>query len=577
MLNILDNCNVTIRKKIILSSIFFASIVCCCLLYLVTEIHKNESLINQQLHLLNAQFKAMELQDFAQKAEKKERDNVQLTNDIAASFSFIRYQLYELCVSSLNESEYAAEAENENLKKLLLQWGENDLASSQFLLKKSNDFYQKMLEAANDYADANRILANSKIAESRNIAAEINTRIGALYRLKKEAQEELLTQLAKTAEAGSRADQELKSAADEMVKRSNLLSFVAFITLLSVAILTIIFSMSLISIICPPLNFLKDIVNEINQNSDLRIRTNLQGKNEIALTGVAFDSMIEKFQTIVSKVIYTNEQLNFAVEKTEVIMTETAVNVNAQQSAVEKIALAIYGMSKSVSDVAQYACYAADNAQLANKTASEGNQAIINTISNLQYLSLRITSAGKLVQAVSESSIQIGGIVDVIKGISKQTNLLALNAAIEAARAGEAGRGFAVVADEVRVLAQRTDVSTQQVQSSIELLQNSIKSCVDIISEVVQIAAKGMDQVALTGNAMESINKAISDINIMNSQIVTVTKEQAARSQEINKNIIGIRDASTDTTEHICSTQILREEQKRFSDQLTALVTQFMI
>jgi len=574
MLNTFD---VTIRKKIIVSSILFASTICCCLLYLVISIYKNEDVINQQLSLLNAQFKAIDLQNAAQKEEKTERSYLQLASNISASFSSIRYHLYELSVGWLNESEDAAEAESQRLKKLLAAWGEDHKDSSQFLFKKSDDFYQKMLEAVDQYVGGNRVLGNSKLAEARKMASEIDAHLVEIFRTKKESQEKLLSQLSKTNEAVIITSQDLKTAAHQMAQRSRVLSSIAFITLIGVAILTITFGVHLVSIICPPLNHLKDIVNEINQNSDLRVRSKAEGKNEIAMIGIAIDDMMKKFQQIVSKVTGTSERLNLASEKTKTIMSETSRKVNAQQHAVEKVALAISDMSASINEVAQYSCDAADNAQLANKTALDGKQVILDTISNLQKLSLLIANAGTLIEDVAAKSAQIGGVINVIKNISKQTNLLALNAEIEAARAGDAGRGFAVVADEVRMLSQKTHISTQEIQSTINILQDSVKSGVSILAQVVENAAQGMNQVALAGDAMTSINKAVSDINIMNAQIMTATKKQAINSQEINKNIANIKDASLHTTENIGSTQALCEEQKQFSDQLNVLVKQFIV
>jgi methyl-accepting chemotaxis protein len=192
-------------------------------------------------------------------------------------------------------------------------------------------------------------------------------------------------------------------------------------------------------------------------------------------------------------------------------------------------------------------------------------------------LAAEIESASEVIRNLEKDSNQIGSILDVIKGIAEQTNLLALNAAIEAARAGEQGRGFAVVADEVRTLASRTQESTEEIQSMIEKLQSGAKVAVSVMSDSRKYADDSVSHAKSAGEALEMITQSISTITEMNTQIATAAEEQSAVSEEINGNIVNINHAAEEAAEGANSTSTESERLAEMAKELQLLVHQFKI
>ena len=218
--------------------------------------------------------------------------------------------------------------------------------------------------------------------------------------------------------------------------------------------------------------------------------------------------------------------------------------INTQNAQTEQAATAVTEMTQTIQEVASNAQHAAGAASDADIKANEGYQLVRNAIDSTNSLNQGMTSASDSITKLEASAVNIGSVVDVIRGISEQTNLLALNAAIEAARAGEQGRGFAVVADEVRSLAQRTQDSTSEIQSIIEELQTDTKSAVDINTRGQELSNKVSDEINKAGDALQSIVQSVSEITGMNDQIATAAEQQSAVSESITQNIIVISDHS---------------------------------
>ncbi len=214
---------------------------------------------------------------------------------------------------------------------------------------------------------------------------------------------------------------------------------------------------------------------------------------------------------------------------------QTKQNIVEQQSQTQQIAAAIHQFTATVHEVAQSAGLAAEASEEAEQAAMQGRKVVEENIAMIEGLSNDLQKMLAAMQLLAKDSEDIGSVVDVIQSISEQTNLLALNAAIEAARAGEQGRGFAVVADEVRTLASRTQESTKQILQTVQRLQQSSRDSANLIEQGVSGASKAVEKARLAGTALSQITANVDRISTMNTQIATASEEQSAVTEEINK------------------------------------------
>jgi methyl-accepting chemotaxis protein len=241
------------------------------------------------------------------------------------------------------------------------------------------------------------------------------------------------------------------------------------------------------------------------------------------------------------------------------------------------VATAINQMSAKVQEVARNAVEAASAAQQADQTFNEGKLVVDRVIGAIGDLSNEVEKASGVIKQLETESNNIGSVLDVIKSIAEQTNLLALNAAIEAARAGEQGRGFAVVADEVRTLAGRTQSSTQEIEEMISKLQAGTSNAVKVMDQGMSMSRVGVDQAALAGEALQTINTAVEHISVMNSQIASAAEEQSSVTEEINRSIISINQVADQTSSGAQQTAAASDDLAKLTEQLKGLVDHFKV
>ncbi len=319
-------------------------------------------------------------------------------------------------------------------------------------------------------------------------------------------------------------------------------------------------------------------MNEIAEGEgDLTRRLDETGDNEISRLARAFNNFAEKVRLTVSQVYGSTTQLASAAEEMSAITVETTRGTTQQQSETAQVVTAMNQMTATVQEVARHATDAAEAASSADTASAEGKQVVMDTMRAIENLSSEVHSAATVISQLETDSENIGTVLDVIKGIAEQTNLLALNAAIEAARAGEQGRGFAVVADEVRTLASKTQQSTQEIQDMIEKLQQGAMSAVKVMDDSRQKAEETVAQAARAGVSLEAITEAVARIKDMNAQIATAAEEQSAVSEEINRNVVSISDIVNHTAEGAQQTAVASEELASLAGQLQQLVNQFKV
>ncbi len=310
---------------------------------------------------------------------------------------------------------------------------------------------------------------------------------------------------------------------------------------------------------------------------DLSARVTHTGNDELSQVAGAFNKMADKFKSSLGEVSGATAQLAAAAEELSAISAETNQGISQQQSETAQVATAMNEMSTTVHDVARNATQAAQATQGADAEAQRGKQVVKENIKAIDALATEVERAAQVIQKLEAESASIGTVVDVIRGIAEQTNLLALNAAIEAARAGEQGRGFAVVADEVRTLASRTQQSTQEIQQMIQRLQTGAGEAVKVMVEGRNRAQVSVKQAAQAGESLESITRAVANIADLNTQIASAAEEQSSVAEEINRNIITISQVGQQTSQASQQTMVASEELARLAARLQNVVSQFRV
>ncbi|MEH0389024.1 methyl-accepting chemotaxis protein [Vibrio mimicus] len=282
-------------------------------------------------------------------------------------------------------------------------------------------------------------------------------------------------------------------------------------------------------------------------DGDLTQRIPVTGSDEFSDIAEYVNRIVSSFQHVISNNRHSISALASAAEQNASVAMQTKQNIVEQQSQTQQIATAIHQFTATVHEVAQSAGLAAEASEEAEQAAAQGRKVVNENIAMIEGLSNDLQQMLEAMQLLAKDSEDIGSVVDVIQGISEQTNLLALNAAIEAARAGEQGRGFAVVADEVRTLASRTQESTKQILQTVQRLQQSSRDSTQMIEQGVDSASKAVEKARLAGTALSQISANVDRISNMNTQIATASEEQSAVTEEINKNISAISEISNQT------------------------------
>ncbi|KRW68390.1 methyl-accepting chemotaxis protein [Stutzerimonas nitrititolerans] len=308
---------------------------------------------------------------------------------------------------------------------------------------------------------------------------------------------------------------------------------------------------------------------------DLTRRLEERGRNEVAELGQAFNQFAEKVRRLVSEVAGSTSQVAAAAEEMSAITDEFNRDVAQQRHEIEQVATAMNEMTATVQDVARNAAQAAASAQAADREAQQGQQVVHETVSSIESVSVEVEHTASAIQRLEADSQNISAVLEVIRGVAEQTNLLALNAAIEAARAGEQGRGFAVVADEVRTLASRTQQSTLEIQQVIEQLQSGARNAAEVMHRGRAQVDSSVLQAQQAGSSLTSITSAVASISDMNVQIASAAEQQSAVSDEISQNVVNINQVADRVTEAAGQTAQASSQLAHLAAGLQSLVGQF--
>lgn len=350
------------------------------------------------------------------------------------------------------------------------------------------------------------------------------------------------------------------------------------IMLLVILALCLFIVVRIIRSIVRPIKKTTEAMNNIaSGDGDLTQRLKSKGNDELAALSVAFNTFTENVQGVIKQMSANGNQVVTQTEQLELVCEQSSRAMQQNRQETEQVATAVYQMSATINEVAQNASEASNSVNLVKDKAHNAQMVVEQSIKAIDSLAGSVEKASETIQQLASETENIGSILDVIRGIADQTNLLALNAAIEAARAGEQGRGFAVVADEVRSLAQRTQEATEEIQAMIEQLQSGANSAVSVISSGTGIAQTSVEKSASVGEALSEISNDITSVSDMSMQIASATEEQSATVELINKNVDSINQSFNEVADTSHQVENSSSELKRVADDMHKLINTFKV
>ncbi|URM28573.1 methyl-accepting chemotaxis protein [Pseudomonas frederiksbergensis] len=349
------------------------------------------------------------------------------------------------------------------------------------------------------------------------------------------------------------------------------------VTLLVIATgLTLLFAWLLTNSITKPIANALSAAEEIAEGNLTRPIT-VDGEDEAGRLLAAMAKMQEKLRDTLQRISGSATQLASAAEELNSVTDESARGLTQQNNEIEQAATAVNEMTSAVEEVARNAVSTSEASKNATTSAGDGRDLVQETVSAIERMSADVQSTANLIGDLANESRDIGKVLDVIRGLADQTNLLALNAAIEAARAGEAGRGFAVVADEVRALAHRTQQSTSEIERMIGSIQSGTEHAVDSMRNSTERAESTLNIARGAGMSLDTINSAIVEINERNLVIASAAEEQAQVAREVDRNLVNIRDLSVQSATGANQTSAASNELSRLALDLNNMVGRFSL
>ncbi len=427
--------------------------------------------------------------------------------------------------------------------------------------------YDQYLSLLNDYR---RLEDRMKSLSSANKLDELTTLLSADLQTNSDQMNVVLGKLVEI------NTQQLNDANKDAAQQYST-AFTMVVTLLIIAtVLTLLFAWLLTNSITRPIASALKAAEEIAEG-DLTHTIHVDGTDEAGRLLTAMLKMQSKLRDTLQRISGSATQLASAAEELNAVTDESARGLSQQNNEIEQAATAVNEMTSAVEEVARNAVSTSEASKNATSSASDGRDLVQETVSAIERMSGDVQSTATLIGNLADESRDIGKVLDVIRGLADQTNLLALNAAIEAARAGEAGRGFAVVADEVRALAHRTQQSTSEIERMIGSIQGGTEQAVNSMRSSTERAESTLNIAKGAGVALDTINSAVVEINERNLVIASAAEEQAQVAREVDRNLVNIRDLSTQSATGANQTSAASNELSRLAVDLNGMVARFRL
>ncbi|WP_108652223.1 methyl-accepting chemotaxis protein [Dongshaea marina] len=361
------------------------------------------------------------------------------------------------------------------------------------------------------------------------------------------------------------------ASVSQLTRDSIIFSIIQFLIVLGIASLVI-------NKLFRPIHVMSEALEDLSKgNGDLTQRLNIQSQDEVGTLASHVNAFVEKLHKMVGDISDSSGQLDEQSKASNAVADKTSMGLSTQQNEISQIATAVHEMSATANEVAANAELTADAARNSADSCEQGKEVIVSNQQSITSLASQVESTSNIILELEQNTQEINTILSTIQGIAEQTNLLALNAAIEAARAGEQGRGFAVVADEVRVLSQRTHSSTEEIRSMIETLQKNTQNAVHTMKEGQELAQGSVEEANNATLALEQITESINQITDMATQISSAAEEQRAVTDEVSRNLQAVKDVSDALSAEAENSSNLSQELRSISRELNDQVGQFKI
>ncbi|QXI25764.1 methyl-accepting chemotaxis protein [Pseudomonas vanderleydeniana] len=367
-----------------------------------------------------------------------------------------------------------------------------------------------------------------------------------------------------------------KAASDEAGRQYDNASTGIISVSVIAALMTVLLAWLLTRSIVTPLKTAVETA-EVIASGNLTKPIQVDGTDEPARLLAALSTMQGNLRKTIEQISGSATQLASAAEELSAVTEEASRGLQQQNNEIEQAATAVNEMTSAVEEVARNAVSTSEASQQSTNAAREGRDRVVETVEAIQTMTHDVQSTSALMEGLAAQGRDIGQVLDVIRAIAEQTNLLALNAAIEAARAGEAGRGFAVVADEVRALAHRTQQSTREIEQMVAGIQNGTGEAVQSMQQSNQRTQDTLERARAAGVALEQITQSINLINERNLVIASASEEQAQVSREVDRNLVNIRDLASQSAAGANQTSAASHELSRLAVDLSAMVARFVI
>ena len=547
--------------------------------YIVANIRAINGQVAEQAELIDSQVAMVERQQSSIQEAQSVIDRVNNINIAITTIADMNYWYFQGALTLLIESIEAGRALREELLAQLGELEAQDSVNAEVFAKAREELetYKLYAERMFKMYESNSVSMGASMAQgAKDQSDKISQLLDSMRAQYVDQQNNAMQQVVSDAGNVASASKSVDNGGVLIRKQVDSTVSAAIAITIGLVIIGAFMGLMFLRGVLIPIRKLSDVIHNIESTSNVSLRTQYNRGDELGLIAQAFDSMMDKLQGTIKRMSDSANELKDIADSARNGSAELSNSVRAQQEETDMVATATTQMSASANNIKQNTDVASDLAADARKTTNIGRESMERSVASLDELTRRVTTAATVIDNLAKNTDEIGSVLDVIRAISEQTNLLALNAAIEAARAGEQGRGFAVVADEVRNLASRTNQSTIEIQETVAKLQQGAQSAVEEIEKSKESGMDNMTRIREATKTMADVASAVEKINELNGQIAQASGEQSEVAGSIDESISRISIQVNELSENADKREKAAESLQDISEQLKSLVDSFV-